>query len=221
MEEITFVEGETKDHEDIINFLNEHFLHHEPMNISIGLIGPGYRMPFFDQMVRNHLEMEDTVVVLAKDGQEKMMGLTVFIIESKNDTETSSQEVQYSIDRCPPSKLSTIFTFLDYMKSHINIEKEYKVNTWGDVEFLVCRSDTRVPGLGTELTRRAVEIMEQRGVKVITAHASSHFSGKIFQKVGFQEVFCQAYSDYKVEGGIVFPTSEPHTHARLYVRDLQ
>ena len=40
-------------------------------------------MPYFDAMVKSHLEMEDTVVVLAKDEKGKMMGLTVFIMESK------------------------------------------------------------------------------------------------------------------------------------------
>ena len=75
-------------------------------------------------------------------------------------------EVQNTVDACLPRKLSSIFTFLDYMKSNVNIEKEYKVDAWADVEFLVCRSDKRVPGLGTELVRRAVGIMEERGVKV-------------------------------------------------------
>ena len=52
------------------------------------------------------------------------------------------------------------------MKSNVDMAKEYMVDTWADVEFLVCRSDIRVPGLGTELVRRAVVIMEERGVKV-------------------------------------------------------
>ena len=127
------------------------------------------------------------------------------------------------------------------MKSKVDMEKEYGVDSWADVELLACRSDMRVSGLGTALVKRAVGIMEERGVKVqilvslgssfvlprsspfcifqvITGHASSHFSSRIFQKVGFTEVFCQRFVDYKVEGRVVFPTTEPHTHARLYVR---
>ena len=52
------------------------------------------------------------------------------------------------------------------MKSKVDIEKKYKVETWADVEFLACRSDKRVPGLGRELVTRAVAIMGERGVKV-------------------------------------------------------
>ena len=29
--------------EEVLEFLNHHFLHHEPMNVAIGLVAPGYR----------------------------------------------------------------------------------------------------------------------------------------------------------------------------------
>ena len=43
MDEIYFLEGKPDDNEEIIEFLNQHFLAAEPMNISIGLCEPGYR----------------------------------------------------------------------------------------------------------------------------------------------------------------------------------
>ena len=30
--------------EEVLEFLNHHFLHHEPMNMSIGLVAPSYRI---------------------------------------------------------------------------------------------------------------------------------------------------------------------------------
>ena len=98
MDKLTLMEGKPEDKEEIIDFLNQHFLHHEPMNISIGLCEAGYRyhksghithvpvcfrMPFFDAMVKGHLELEDTVVVIARGEGRKLMGLTVFIMESR------------------------------------------------------------------------------------------------------------------------------------------
>ena len=52
MESITFQVGSAANHDEIVDFLNLHFLPEEPMNISIGLLEPGYRIPYFDQMVR-------------------------------------------------------------------------------------------------------------------------------------------------------------------------
>ena len=67
---------------EVVEFLNRHFLPYEPMNISIGLLEPGYRIPFFDAMVRSHLGREDTLLVTARDTETgEMMGLAVFIME--------------------------------------------------------------------------------------------------------------------------------------------
>ena len=66
----------------VVEFLNKHFLPHEPMNISIGLIEPGYRIPFFDAMVRRHLEEEDTLLVTARITETgEMVGLAVLIMQ--------------------------------------------------------------------------------------------------------------------------------------------
>ena len=67
---------------EVVEFLNRHFLPHEPMNISINLLEPGYRIPFFDAMVRSHLVREDTLLVTARDTETgEMRGLAVFIME--------------------------------------------------------------------------------------------------------------------------------------------
>ena len=56
--------------------------------------------------------------------------------------------------------------------------------------------------------------------KVVTSIATSHFSGRIFQKQGFDLIRESPYTDYTVEGRVVFPTSEPHTHFRLFVKKI-
>merc|ERR1719483_272876 len=84
-------------------------------------------------MVKSHLDMEETVVVLAKDAKEEIMGLTVFVMESLNGAESAADDALHTIDTCLPKKLSNIFTFLDFMKSNVDM-KGYKVDTWADVE---------------------------------------------------------------------------------------
>ena len=64
---------EPANHDEIIDFLT--FTSQEPMNIFIGLLEPGYRIPYFDKMVRQQLSEEGTVVVVAWE-RNVLMGMT-------------------------------------------------------------------------------------------------------------------------------------------------
>merc|ERR1712029_1071839 len=146
------------------------------MNIAIQLISPGYRIPFFDKMVETHLAMEDTLVVLARE-DTKLMGLAVFVMEQTYKVPVSPKNIII------PEKLKKIFDFIECMKSRGDVSLMYNLDTsTADVEFLVCDSQYRIPGLGTEIIRRGIEILNQeKNVKVITAHASSYYSRRIFE----------------------------------------
>ena len=43
MSEYKITEAEDRDHEEILDFLNEHFVPHEPINAAINLCEKGYR----------------------------------------------------------------------------------------------------------------------------------------------------------------------------------
>ena len=67
---------------------------------------------------------------------------------------------------------------------------------------------------------------------MITTIATSQYSARIFEKTGFDEVSRDVlgsiqnisqvrsvkYTDYLVDGEMVFPPKEPHTQARLFVK---
>ena len=81
---VNFQIGTEDDEAEVVEFLNTHFLPWEPMNISIDLISPGYNIPYFDAMVQRHLRMKDTLVILARDGEDnQLLGLAVFINEKR------------------------------------------------------------------------------------------------------------------------------------------
>ena len=134
-----------------------------------------------------------------------------------------------------PKKLKQIFDFIDMMKSHVDISRDFHVDTWADVEFLACHAEKRIPGLGTELIARGVQKLQEMGIKVrtlsfhielsyrfkvVTVHASSYFSSRIFINNDFRPIFSQKFEDYKIKGDVIFPTEEPHTMATLFVKTL-
>ena len=230
MDSITFQVGTPANHQEIIEFLNTHFLPHEPMNISIDLLEPGYRIPFFDAMVSRQLKEAGSLVVLARQ-RNILMGLAIFV------TERDGERAEPDPGLVCPSKLQSIFRFIERMKSELDVSSQYGVTQWAEVEFLVCHSEVRVPGLGTELIRIGTNMLADTGTKVTMAsseelinvptlqvvivHASSHFSSQIFRKVGFKEVFSLPFREYQVEGEVVFKTTPPHSQATLFVKSLQ
>jgi len=218
MSEYSFYQATTEDNKQILDFLYEHFVPHEPINSAINLCEAGYRMPYFDDWIQGYIDKEDTLVILAKDEQKDLLGLVIIEVEkSKRICSPTSNPPSPRYAKCP-EKLQKIFNFLELLKKDLTIETEYQVEKWGDIMILACRSDIRVPGLGTALVREGIRVMEERGFTVFTTTATSTFSSKIFMKLGFDEVAVQSYKEYKVEEEVVFPTSEPHTHARQFVR---
>mgnify|MGYP001469014365 CR=1 FL=1 len=82
------------------------------------------------------------------------------------DEHSSNEPKAIGKDGDIPKKLNQIFDFIDFMKSHVDIARDFRVDTWADVEFLACHSEKRIPGLGTELVVRAVQKMQEVRVKV-------------------------------------------------------
>lgn len=216
----SLMQSSSDDHAQILDFLNEHFVPYEPINSAINLCEVGYRMPYFDAWITGYLEKEDSLVITARGEQEELLGLVIIQVEKSTKLSLPSSLPAQQLPRharCP-EKLQKIFNFLSWLKKDLDIEKEYKVDQWGDIMVLACRSDIRIPGLGTALIKEGVRVLEERDIKVFTTTATSAFSSRIFEKLGFQEVGVQKYEEYKVEGEVVFPTTEPHSHARQFVR---
>ena len=162
MESITFQIGSDANHDEIIDFLNLHFLPEEPMNISIGLLEPGYRIPYFDRMVRDQLREEGSLVVLARE-KNVLLGLAVFVTDNSNTHIDQGKEKE--TDLVCPRKLREIFQFIEMMRSHLDVASFLGVSQWADLEFLVCHSQLRRPGLGTELVRIGLNMLADSGTK--------------------------------------------------------
>ena len=81
MDQISIFIGSEENVDDIVEFLNEHFLPHEPMNMSIDLVPAGYRIPFFDDMVKKQITKKENLVVMARDGQQLLGRVATKIFE--------------------------------------------------------------------------------------------------------------------------------------------
>jgi len=225
LEEICkFREVTSEDRENILEFANEHFIPYEPVNKAVNLCEEGYRMPYFDQYIEDCLDSPLVVALVAEHKESNdLLGVVITVIHTKDDDQAYSvkEDEVKALPRCrrPPTKLKKIFAFLEHLGHDIDIADRYGVDKWSDCVLVAGRVDQRVPGLGTELIKRSIDIATEReNVKVHVGCATSYFSSRIFEKLGYSCIKSIKYQDYKVNDVIMFSPEPPHLEAKMLVK---
>lgn len=213
-----FREATPQDRHNIVEFVNQHFVPYEPINKAIGLCEEGYRMPYFDKWVEDSLISPGVIALLAEDKESnELLGVVINVIHDKEEAKEEEEEVMARCRR-PPAKFLSVLGFLEHLGHDIDVAERYGVDSWSDLMLVAGRVDRRVPGLGTELIKRSLNRAEQQGIKVQVGCATSYFTGRIFEKLGFSLIKSLKYEDYKIDGVIIFPPEEPHLEAKFFVK---
>ena len=115
-------------------------------------------MPFFDAWQLSCLKGKRNISLIARD--EKTSALLGVIIMEVISAEVKEDQNQSGVNlprhkQCP-DKMAAIFTFLDWIKSGLDVAQVYGVREWVDLAILCCDTDNRVPGLGTDLCIRGL-----------------------------------------------------------------
>lgn len=212
-EAYTMREAVEADYNNIIDFLHENFLFGEPINKAINLCEVGYRMPYFDRWIDAKLRQPGTVTFLAESPQADLLGVGFSIMHSK-DAEGCCEPAPASAARCDQisDRFRRVLTFLSWLEEGAGLPPAIER---AEFAMLSGRLDTRIPGLGTALAQKVVTTARERGVRVHAVTTTSAFSARIFEKLGFKEIFAVPFTDYKVDGKVVFATEAPHTHAKV------
>ena len=140
-------------------------------------------MPFFDGWLIYALKSELNISLIARDEESGAL-LGVIIMEhhaqevESEDKEDDVPEVRRPEVRRPevrrtprhkerPEKYDAIFTFLDWIRSGLDVARDYGEKEWLNLTVICCDTHTRTPGLGTQLCLRGVEAARERGFKVL------------------------------------------------------
>lgn len=71
-----------------------------------------------------------------------------------------------------------------------------------------------------EIFFRYRELGKQRGCGFMKVIASSHYTARALENLGFQLLHQVNYEDYKVDGETVFKPDPPHEAVKVYVQKL-
>ena len=128
------------------------------------------RMPFFDDWQRGCLKSERNISLIARDEKTSaMLGVIIMEVIRAGQVHDDPQTAEVRVPRhkqCP-DKMAAILTFLDWVKSGLDVSQVYGVGEWVDLAILCSDTDSRTPGLGTQLCIRGLKAVQERGFNVI------------------------------------------------------
>lgn len=119
-----------------------------------------------------------------------------------------------------PAKFGEILKFLGKVVEDADVYGTFGVDRYAELFILTTHSRKRHPGLGTEMTRRTLEMLAAEGFGLCVTEATSLFSQKIFTRLGFSDVSEIRYDDYKPDGSVVFPSKPPHESVKLMAKTM-
>jgi len=188
MEAIKFRLAVSEDWKEVIDFVHSNFMPDEPINKSIDLCAEGYRIPYFEAWCMARIDRPGSIVMIAEDSDKRTLGVGIAaLMKGEEEIDEPSANSPLRTDRIPV-KFQKILEFLGWFEhTAIAQDKDGQVpikEDRMDYAILTGRSDMRVPGLGTRIIQEMMTVARNRGIKNSTVICTSHFSCRIFKKLG-------------------------------------
>ncbi|KAH8401917.1 hypothetical protein KR009_008700 [Drosophila setifemur] len=134
---------------------------------------------------------------------------------------TPGEVSESAADSCKHPKFKKILSLFDHVENNFNIFDLYpKENLILDGKILSVDTNYRGLGIAGRLTERAYQYMRDNDINVYHVICSSHYSARVMEKLGFHDVYCMQFADYKPQGEVVFKPALPHVGVRIMVKEI-
>ena len=140
----------------------------------------------------------------------KIVACQIMSIANKNDEKPCLEE----------EKNQQWFDILHFEEDESNIYQRYDVENAIYVTCLCTHRGFRGHGLGYKIMQASTMYLKYLGFEggVMFGEGSAKHSQRIFEKCGFETIFQLLYSDYKVNGEIIFSNTGEEATAKLYAK---
>ena len=119
-----------------------------------------------------------------------------------------------------PAKFGMVLEFLESLVGPEDIFGRYNIDRYLELFILCTHSGRRYPGLGTALAKEALNRGQAKGFSLCVTEATSFYSQKIFDRLGFETTKEAEFESFQPNGKIVFPKHEPHSTVKLMVKKM-
>lgn len=107
---------------------------------------------------------------------------------------------------------------MDLLDSKFDIFALYPdIDSFVDGKILSVDPKYRGHGIAGELTNKTIEYLKENHIEIFHILCTSHFSARVCEKMGFNEVFHLPFTDYvDCDGKQILCPEKPHVAARIF-----
>ncbi|XP_069676773.1 arylalkylamine N-acetyltransferase-like 2 [Periplaneta americana] len=221
MEGVDFkiVKATIEDDERINKFMEEAYIKHEPLSVSLGLNNAGWSEE--DDEGPEILSEGVSLMAVALEGREfetgEILGLCLNGEMSSNDAEILARMAA----NCKDRKFAKIMAFLSRMDRDANIWGRFDVQRAMGIFVMAVDSRATGRGIGRALMERSRDVARAQGFPMLRVDCTSDFTARICGRLGMDCVHVQPYQLYTDDDGhTVFRPPDPHTHFRMFTQRL-
>ncbi|XP_053697750.1 arylalkylamine N-acetyltransferase 1 isoform X1 [Sabethes cyaneus] len=202
-----------EDAEEVLKLLKKFFFKDEPLNTFINLGECKELEKYSTKYLHEHCSFK------AVNSRGEIVGVNINgMINKPKETDGPQQKLA---DGCEHPKFKMIMALMDYVDEHFDIfDLHQDVDKILDIKIMSVDNRYRGLGIAGKLTDRTMQCVKENNIKLVHVLCSSHFSARVMEKIGFEEVYRLPYSDYLVNGEQVFDPEEPHTAVRILVKKM-
>lgn len=203
--------------DEIIQHLRKNFFADEPLNKAVKLCDQGEK---HDDLEQHSLQtLKDNLSVMAVDkNTKKIVGVALNGIQRPEDAKWEKEKIMRATDQ----KYKNIFSFLYGINQDLDLFQKYRVNSIFECRILSVDQKYRGQGLAKKLLEKSLEVAQKAGYKLFKQDATSFYTQKIAENMGFTTVFELRYKAYRGDDGEpIFKTNEPHKFLKVMIKVLE
>ena len=194
---------------EIIEFLKQHFYPDETLCKSI-------EINFDEELYQTWWKklQDDLSVLLISDKSNEIIGVRIIGLAERGNRFDSSQYKN--------EKFIAINRFLSHKSDEMDVFQRFDVDIAVHFLALCVHKDFRGQGAASKLMKAALAFSKELGIDpvCVTGEGTSASSQRIYDKFGFETLHTVLYSDYRMNGEVVFTNTGDNLSTKIYVKKL-
>lgn len=210
--EIIFETANESEHDNVLQFLRQHFFSEEPINNAYPIKDDSME----EEFILSLLPVGNIILAIDSDNKQ-IAGLASFGEISKSYSQESWDESEATTNR----KWRDILKFMSHIESKANVCERFGVTEAIHLHGVTVDKRYRGRAIGKSLFNECFRIAKNRNYRLVSADCSSIYSIHIAESVAMECVSTVTYDEYHEKiGDKIFNPIHPHVEIKTFVKKI-